>query len=143
MTFLRNLGGPKFRSRPLPGRQLLLHGVADGRRRRGLRRLVLFNLFAFLLSDGRAIAQANAPRFRADLDDLEVIFLAGFERTSALQRSGGRAEVRWTLVASAPLFDFRVVAQSFDVVAKLNKRAESRNARHLALDHVAHTVLPK
>src|SRR5258705_2658897 len=74
----------------LPRSKFLLHGIADRGGCRRLRRLVLLDLLALDLPHGRAIAQADAPRFRADLDNLEIIFLARFLRARALQRTGGR-----------------------------------------------------
>src|SRR5260370_38801026 len=77
----------------LTRRQLGLERVPNRRRRRGLRRrTILFNLLALDLPHRGAVAQADAPRLRADLDDLEIVFLARFERTSTLQRPGGRTE---------------------------------------------------
>src|SRR5215831_4735812 len=108
----------------LPRSQLLLHGIADGGRRRGLRRFVLLDLFALLLPHGRPIAQADAPRLRADLDDLEIVFLAGFQRARALQRTSARPEAAGALVTPAAIFDFRVVAEPFDVFTELHERAE-------------------
>src|ERR1700757_4648354 len=108
-------------SRQLARSKLLLHGVADLGRRRRLRRLVLLDLLPLLLPDGRAVAQTDAPRLRADLDNLEIVFLAGFERAGALQRSGGRTEIARAFVAALALLDFGVVAESFDVLAELHE----------------------
>src|SRR5215831_13602421 len=99
--------------RLLPRSQLLLQGVADGGRRRRLCRLVLLDFLALLLPHGRAVAQADASGFRADLDDLEVVFLAGFERARAFERTGRWPEAAGTFVAAAPVFDLRVVAEAF------------------------------
>src|ERR1700720_960418 len=101
----------------LPRSKLLLQGIADRCRRRRLRRLVLLDLLALDLPHSRAVAQADAPRFRADLDDFEVVFLAGFQRAGALQRSSGRAEVAGTFIAALALLDLGVVAKPFDVFA--------------------------
>src|SRR5258707_13952438 len=91
-------------SRQLTRRQLGLQRVPNRRRRRGLRRrTILFDLLAFDLLDRGAIAQADATRLRADLDDLEVVLFTRFERTGALQRAGGRTEAGSTFVAALAL----------------------------------------
>src|SRR4030095_9731160 len=55
-------------------RQLLLQRIADGcGRRRPGSRFVLRDLLPLLLLHGRLVAQADAPRFRANLDDFEVV----------------------------------------------------------------------
>src|SRR6267378_2614839 len=85
----------------LTRRELGLQRVPNRRRRRGLRRrTILFNLLALDLLHRRAVAQADAARLRADLDDLEVIFLARLKRTRALQRTGCGTEARRTFIAA-------------------------------------------
>src|SRR5579859_2375742 len=130
--------GQRKCSRWLPRSKLLLHGIADCGRRRRLRRLVLLDLLALDLPHSRAIAQADAPRLRADLDNFEIVFLAGFQRAGALQRSGGRTEIAGTFVAALALLDFGVVAKPFDVFAELHERAECGDARNLPAHDVAH-----
>src|SRR6267143_4629644 len=99
----------------LTRRQLGLERVPNRRRRRGLRRrTILFNLLALDLPHRGAVAQADAPRLRADLDDLEIIFLAGLKRPSALQRSGCRAERGMPFVAALAILNLRDVAKRFD-----------------------------
>src|ERR1700724_776567 len=76
----------------LARRQFRPHHVAQscrGRRLGGL--FVVIDLAPLDLFHRRTIAEADAPRVRADLDDLEVVLFARLERTSALQRAG-----RWT-----------------------------------------------
>src|SRR5882672_10664074 len=114
----------------LPRSKFLLHGIADRGRRRRLRRLVLFDLLALDLPHGRAVTQSDAPRLRADLDNLEIVFLAGLQRAGALQRSGGRAEIADAFIAALALLDFGVVAQPFDVFAKLHEGTERGDARN-------------
>src|SRR6266852_1261450 len=128
-------------SKRLPRSKFLFHGIADRGRRRRLRRLVLLDLLALDLPHSRAIAQADAPGFRADLDNFEIVFLAGFQRARALQRSGGRAEIADAFIAALALLDFGVVAEPFDVFAELHKRAERGDARNLPAHDVAHLVL--
>src|SRR5258708_6464758 len=125
----------------LPRSKFLLHGIADRGVRRRLRRFVLLHLLALDLPHGRAIAQADAPRFRADLDNLKIIFLAGFQRAGALQRSGGRTEIARAFVAPLALFNFGVVAEPFDVLAELHERTERGDARNFSAHDVAHLVL--
>src|SRR5258708_12581037 len=125
----------------LPRSKFLLHDIADRAVRRRLRRLVLLDLLALDLPHGRAIAQADAPRLRADLDNLEIVFLAGFQRSGALQRSGGRTEIARAFVAPLALFNFGVVAEPFDVLAELHERAERADARNFSAHDVAHLVL--
>src|SRR3989475_9752246 len=109
----------------LTSRQLGLQRVPNRRRRRGLRRRpILFDLLALELFHGGAVAQADAPRLRADLDDLEIVFLARLERPRALQWPGGRAVPGMPLVAPTPVFDFGVVAKRFDIFAQLDKSSE-------------------
>src|SRR5581483_1163572 len=79
-------------------------------------------------------------RLRADLDDLEIELLAGFERPDVLERPGGRAGEA-SVVASAPVENLRVVAEPLDVFAELDERAESRQARNLTLHDLADLVL--
>src|SRR2546429_5365289 len=94
----------------LTRRKLGLQRVPDRCRRRGLRRCtILFNLLALDLFHRRPIAQTNAPRLRADLDDLEIVFLAGLERPGALQRAGCGTEARGAFVAALALLDLRVI----------------------------------
>src|SRR5882757_6278266 len=133
--------GQRKSPRRLPRSKFLLHDIADRGRRRRLRRLVLVDFLALDLSHGRAIAQTDAPRFRADLDDLEIVFLAGFQRARALQRAAGRPEIANALIAALALLNFGVVAEPFDVFAELHERAESGDARNLAAHDVAHLVL--
>src|SRR5467141_653901 len=126
----------------LTRRQLGLQRVPNRRRRRGLRRrTILFNLLALDLPHRRAVAQADAPRLRADLDDLEIVFLARFERTRTLQRSGGRTETRVPFVTALALLNFRVVAKRFDVFTQFDERAERGDARNLALHDLPDLVL--
>src|SRR4029077_7650855 len=108
----------------LPRSKFLLHRIADRGRRRRLRRLVLLDLLALDLPHGCAIAQTDAPGFRADLDDFEIVFLAGFHRAGVLQRSGGGTEVADAFVAALALLDFGVVAESFDVFTELHERTK-------------------
>src|SRR5713101_259715 len=126
----------------LTRRQLGLQRVPYRRRRRGLRRrTILFNLFALDLLDRRAVAQTDAPRLRADLDDLEVVLLTRLERSGALQRPGGRTETRMPLVAALALLNLRVMAKRFDVFAQFDERAEGGDARDFALHNLADLVL--
>src|SRR5208337_4544894 len=125
----------------LPGSQFLFQGVADRGCRRGLRRFVLLDLLALDLPDSRTVAQADAPRLRADLNDLEIVFLAGFQRAGALQGAVGRAEIARTFVAALALLDFGVMAEPFDVFAELHERAKRGDTRNLATHDVAHLVL--
>src|SRR5215471_14770659 len=133
MIFLRlpRGGEPAIGCCILPRRQFLLHGVADGCRGRRFRRLVLLNLAAFLLPHRRAIAESDSPRVVADLDDLEVVLFARFQRTR------GRAEVRWALIAAPAILDLGVMAEAFDVISELDEGAERRDARNFALHDVA------
>src|SRR5580692_6887370 len=86
------LGQPPAVYPGLPGGQLGLERVANRRRRGSLRRgAILLDFLAFDLLGGGAIAQSNAARLRADLDDLEIVLLARLERTGALQRAGAGA----------------------------------------------------
>src|ERR1700680_1474051 len=110
---------PSARLWSLPGGQLGLERVANRRRRGSLRRgAILLDFLALDLLSGGAIAQSDAARLRADLDDLEVVLLAGLERTGALQRPGaGALHGGVAIVAALALLDLGVVAESFDVVA--------------------------
>src|SRR5467141_5462603 len=133
-------GGPVLDQ--LTRRQLGLQRIPDGRRRRGLRRrAILFNLLAFDLLDRGTVAQSDAPRLRADLDDLEIVFFARLERTRTLQRPGCRTETRGPFVTALPLLDLRVMAERFDVFAQFDERAEGGDARHLALNDLPDLVL--
>src|SRR5882672_11893741 len=86
----------------LTRRQLGLQRVPDGRRRRGLRRRpILFNFLAFDLLDRGAVAQSDAPRLRADLDDLEIVFFARLERTRTLDRKSTRLNSSHTVISYA------------------------------------------
>src|SRR5260370_804024 len=126
----------------LTRRQLGLQRVPYRRRRRGLRRrAILFNLLALDLLDRRAVAQTDAPRLRADLDDLEIVFLARLERPGTLQRTGRGTEARRTFVAALALLNLRVVAERFDVFAQFDERAECGDARNLALHDLPDLVL--
>src|SRR5260370_24943199 len=126
----------------LTGRQLGLQRVPYRRRRRGLRRrAILFNLLAFDLLDRRAIAQTDAACLRADLNDLEVVFLARLERTRALLRTGGRTEARSAIVTALTLLNFRVVAKGFDIFAQLDERSERGDARDFAFHDLSDLVL--
>src|SRR6267154_734113 len=127
--------GRTFRPTVLASGQLRLNRVADGRRRRGLRgRLVLLDFAPLDLLHRRAEAQPDAPRFRADLDDLEIVFLARLERPRALQRPRRGPVHRSAFVAPpAPVFDLRIVAKGFDIFTKLHERPEGRDARNFAL----------
>src|SRR4029077_8438956 len=104
------------------------------------RRLVLFDLPPLHLLDGGAIAQADATRFRADLDYFEVVFLAGLERSGTLQGSGGGAMHGRTFVAPAFIFDFGVVAKRFDVLAEFHESAERGDARNFAFNELSDLV---
>src|SRR5919109_305013 len=107
----------------------LLQRISNRRRRRGLRRRpILFDFLALELLHRRAIDQTNSSRLRADLDDFEIIFLARFERSRALQRTRGRAVTAHSLVAPAPVFDFCVVAKRFNIFAQFHERAERGDA---------------
>src|SRR5467141_4473692 len=89
----------------LTRRQFGLQRVPNRRRRRGLRRrAILFNLLALDLLHRRAVAQSDAPRLRADLDDLEIVFLARLEWPGTLQRSGSRTESGMPFVTALALF---------------------------------------
>src|SRR5467141_3146531 len=100
----------------LTRRQFGLQRVPNRRRRRGLRRrAILFNLLALDLLHRRAVAQSDAPRLRADLDDLEIVFLARL--------------------------DLRVMAERFDVFAQFDERAERGDARNFALYDLPDLVL--
>src|SRR5437879_11469614 len=90
----------------LTRRQFGLQRGPDRGRRRGLRRrAILFNLLALDLLHRRAVAQSDAPRLRADLDDLEVVFLARLEWPGTLQRPGCWTEARRAFVAALALLD--------------------------------------
>src|SRR5260370_21677848 len=126
----------------LTGRQLGLQRVPYRRRRRGLRRrAILFNLLALDLLDRRAVAQTDAPRLWADLDDLEIVFLARLKGPGTLQRTGCGTEARRTFVAALALLNFRVMAERFDVFAQFDERAECGDARNLALHDLPDLVL--
>src|SRR5271170_1660315 len=116
------------RPRSLTAGQLGLERVAYGRGRRRLRRgrgAILLDFLALDLLGGGAVAQTDAACLRADLDDLEIVLLARLERTGALQRTGGGAvHGRVAFVAAFAFFDFRVVAESFDVIAELDECTE-------------------
>src|SRR5271154_4388257 len=123
------------------GRQLGAHHVAErsGRRRLG-GLFVLIDLAALNLFGGGAIAETDAARFRADLDDFEVVLFARLERASALERARGGTKRRGAIVAALALFDFGVVAKRFDIFADVDKRAEGGDARNFAFHHVADFV---
>src|SRR6266851_3332323 len=126
----------------LTRRQLGLQRVPNRRRRRGLRRrTILFNLLALDLPHRGAVAQADAPRLRADLDDLEIVFLAGLERTCTLQRPGGWTETGVPFVTALAFLDLRVVAKGFDVFTQFDERAERGDARNLAFHDLPDLVL--
>src|SRR5260221_2487832 len=125
----------------LPRSKFLLHDIADRGRRRRLRRLVLVDFLALNLPHGSAVAQTNAARLRADLDNFEIVFLAGLQRAGALQRTGGRAEIANALIAALALLDFRDMAKPFDVFAELHERAKGSDAGNLPAHDVAHLVL--
>src|SRR5260370_3559848 len=126
----------------LTRREFGLQRVPNRRRRRGLRRgTILLNLLALDLLGGGAVAQADASRRRADLDNLEVVFLTRLERPGTLQRSGSRAESGMPFVTALALFDLRVVAKRFDVFAQFDERAERGDARNLALHDLPDFVL--
>src|SRR5580704_3319822 len=133
------------RPRSLTAGQLGLERVADRRRRGRLRRrrgAVLLNFLAFDLLGGCAVAQTDAARLRADLDDLEIVLLARLERPGALQRTGaGAVHGRMALVAALAFFDLRVVAESFDVIAEFDESAEGGDARDFALHDLADFML--
>src|SRR5260370_36103423 len=115
--------GPVFNQ--LTRRQLGLQRVPYRRRRRGLRRrAILFNLLALDLLDRRAVAQTDAPRLRADLDDLEIVLFAWLKGSRTLQRPGRGTEARRPFVAALALLNLRVVAKRFDVFAQFDERAE-------------------
>src|SRR5580658_1488178 len=110
--------GKPFRCRPpdrggdairkLARREFGLERVADaGRRGRLRRRAPLLHFLPLHLLAGGAVAPPDATRLRADLDDLEVVFLARLERTGALERAGaGAVHGRVTFVAALAFFDF-------------------------------------
>src|SRR5258708_25120147 len=134
--------GPPPVLQGLTRREFGLQRVPNRRRRRGLRRrTILLNLLALDLLDGSAVAQADAPRLRANLDDLEIIFLARLEWPGTLQRSGSRTESGMPFVTALALFDFRVVAKRFDVFAQFDGRAERGDARNLALHDLPDLML--
>src|SRR6266481_5926747 len=82
----------------------------------------------------------TAARFRADLDDFEVVFLARLERSGAFQGSGGGAMHGRALVAPAFVLDFGVVAKRFDVLAEFHKGAEGGDARYFAFNELSDFV---
>src|SRR5260370_3968458 len=126
----------------LTRRQLGLQRIPYRRRRRGLRRrAILLNLFTFDLLDGGAVAQTDAPRFRADLDDLEIVLFARLERPRALQRPGCRSETRWSLVTALALLNLRVMAKRLDVFPQFDERAERGDTRNLAFHDLPDLVL--
>src|SRR5712692_9515915 len=126
----------------LTRRQLGLQRVPYRRRRRGLRRrAILFDLLALDLLHCRAVAQTDAPRLRADLDDLEIVFLARLERPRTFQRTGRRTETRMPFIAALALLNLRVVAKRFDVFAQFDERAECGDARNFALHNLPDLVL--
>src|SRR5258705_2005 len=91
----------------LARREFLFQHIANRRARRSLRRgTVLRDLLALLLFHGALVTESDAARFRADLDDLEIVFFARLEWTSALQRTAGRAIHTARVVATAALHDF-------------------------------------
>src|SRR5256885_12251746 len=102
---------------------------------------MLSNLFASDLFCRGAVAQADAPRLRADLDDLEIVFLAWFERPRGLQRARCGTEARVAFVAALALLNLRIVAERFDVLAQFDERAERGDARNLALHDLPDLVL--
>src|SRR5256885_1958775 len=118
------------------------NGVSDCGGRGGLRGCpVLLDLPPLLLLDRRPIAQADAPRLRTDLDDLEIILLARLERACALQRPGGGAmHCGGTFVAPPPFFDLRVMAKGLDVFTKFHERSERGDSRNLALHNLPDLV---
>src|SRR5271155_3156570 len=122
-------------------RQLGAHHVAERSGRRGLGGLfVLVDLAALDLLDSGAIAETDAARFRADLDDFEIVLFARLERAGALERAGSGTKRRGAIVAALALFDFGVVAKRFDIFANVDKRAEGGDARNFAFHHVADFV---
>src|SRR5260370_11625056 len=128
----------------LTRRQLGLQRLAYRRCRRGLRRrAILFNLFTFDLLDGGAVAQTVACRFRADLDDLEIVLFARRELPCALQRPGCRSETRWSLVTALALFNLRVMAKRLYVFPQFDERAERGDTRNLAFHDLPDLVLFK
>src|SRR5213075_1140889 len=88
-----------------------------------------------------SIAQADPSRLRSDFDDLEIVFLARFERSGALQRAGGRAVAAHAFIPPPAVFDFRVVAERFNVFAQFHERSERGDARNLALHDLPDSVL--
>src|SRR5437879_9035702 len=108
----------------LTRRQFGLQRVPDRRRRRGLRRrAILFNLLALDLLHRRAVAQPDAPRLRADLDDLEVVFLARLEWPGTLQRPSCRTEARRDFVEALALIALRALTARYAVFAQYDERA--------------------
>src|SRR5260370_14596290 len=126
----------------LTRRQLGLQRIAYRRRRRGLRRrAILLNLFTLDLLHSGAVAQTNAPRFRADLDDLEIVLFARLERPRALQRPGCRSETPWSLVTALALLNLRVMAKRLAVFPQFDERPERRDTRNLAFHDLPDLVL--
>src|SRR5205807_5152088 len=91
-------------------------------------RAVLLDFAALNLLYRGFIAEADAARIAADLDDFEVVFFAGFQGASTLERAGGCA-CNGTFVAPTAIGDFRVMAKAFDVVAEVHECAEHGDAR--------------
>src|SRR5262249_9611831 len=114
-------------------------GVADRRcgRSFGCGAIVL-DLATLRLAYRSAVAQADPALFRTNFDDLEIVLLARLQRARALERP--RAVEIDGVVPPLALFDLRIVAKSFDVVAQLNECAEDGNARHFAPDDLTDPV---
>ena len=70
-------------------------------------------------------AQSNLLLFRVHLDDLEVVFLVGFQLDGSAMR----------------ISRFRNVAQTLDAFGDLNESSELRGAQNLALHHIANAML--
>src|SRR5712672_481572 len=125
----------------LARRKLGLNGITNRRRRRGLRRrLILVDLAPLHLFDRRAIAKPYSPCLRADLDDLEIIFLARLQRSRTLQRSRRSAVHGGSLISASFVFDFGVMAECLDVFAQLHERSERSDPRNFALHQLPDLV---
>ncbi len=64
---------------------------------------------------------------QADLDNLKFIIAAGIEQP-ALPDAGARRALRLIAALAAAIVDLRNVAETFDPLGQLHKRAKSRDA---------------
>src|ERR1700691_4935048 len=96
-------------------------GVADGGRRRRLRRAVILHIAALGLLDGGAEAEADLVLIRLDLHDLEIVALSDVQHLAGLRSGGARRGLG--PVAFMALFDFRDVAEAFDSFGHSDERA--------------------